>query len=276
LNTNTVRYFIDIAFNGSGFSGWQSQPGSPTVQQTLAAAIASVLGDPGGLTGAGRTDAGVHALQMIAHFDGPARLQLETSSFIQQLEKQLPASVRIRGLQAVRPESHARFDALSRTYHYLVDRQRSPFLKGLAMDYYGPLNLDAMQAAAEMLVGKRDFACFARSGSDVNNHLCDVKLSRWYTDEDVLVYEIKANRFLRNMVRAIVGTLIDVGRGRFSLDYLEEILASGSRSLAGTSAPAHGLYLWKVDYPEEVYSLGSDEGRVASTDAAFRSPGRSI
>lgn len=270
-----MRYFLDIAFNGKDFSGWQSQPCAPTVQETLGKALIAALGDAGGLTGAGRTDAGVHARQMIAHFDGPDGLHLENLRFLQRIQSELPSSIRIRSIRPVKPSAHARFDALKRTYHYVVDRERSPFLTGLAMDYYGPLDFSAMETAAAMIIGKLDFECFARSGSDVNNHICDVSISRWIQGPGILTYEITANRFLRNMVRAIVGTMIDIGRGRFSLEDFQRILDSGSRSMAGTSAPAHGLYLWEVSYPPDVFL--EDEGAAgASTDLSVSSPGRNI
>ena len=248
-----MRYFLDIVFNGKNYAGWQAQLNAVSVQDTLSNALTVALGQEITLTGAGRTDAGVHARQMVAHFDGPQDLDNDPSVFISRMHSGLPGDIRIRSVKAVAADAHARFDASARRYRYFIDRNRSPFMRELSYSYQGKLDIDAMREATAVLPAFTDFRCFARSGSDVSNFNCTIMQAEWQDSSHLLVFDITANRFLRNMVRAIVGTMLDIGRGRMRATDLPELIASGNRSLAGASAPAQGLFLWEVRYPPEIY-----------------------
>jgi tRNA pseudouridine38-40 synthase len=243
-----MRYFIRLQFHGASFHGWQIQPHSPSVQGTLSEALTHLLGEEIEAVGAGRTDAGVHATQMVAHFDTSNPLKSK-EQLVFRLNRYLRGQIVVTDLIEVNAEDHARFSAVERGYTYRIEQVLNPFTKGLVWTYTKPLNVEAMNEAAAYLLQVKDFGSFARSGSDVTNHLCDVKHAEWTPLGNELVFEIRANRFLRNMVRAIVGTLVDAGAGKLDMTAFREIVHSKNRSEAGTSAPAAGLYLSSVVYP---------------------------
>ncbi len=242
-----MRYFLEIAYNGTRYHGWQSQPNAETVQQTLNQALSTILGSEINSMGAGRTDTGVHARQMYAHFDFDGFF--ECSDLIYKLNAFIPDDIAVSTIFPVADNAHARFDAVSRTYEYHINTRKNPFMNGQSWYYHKPLDVAKMNLAAEQLVGKKNFECFSKSNTDVHTFDCDVTQAYWQQSGDRLIFTISADRFLRNMVRAIVGTLVNVGLEKTTLDDFNNILASRNRSEAGFSVPAHGLFLTKIAYP---------------------------
>lgn len=240
-----MRFFLEIAYSGTPFHGWQRQTNAISVQQCVEEALETVLRHETLVTGCGRTDTGVHASQYFLHFEA----EHVPERFLFSLNGVLPSSVSTIKLMEVSAEAHARFDASSRTYEYHIHQRKDPFLDGLSAAVYADLDIDAMNSAAQLLLDHSDFASFCKVGSDVKTTLCDVTHVSWRHEDHRLVFEISANRFLRNMVRAIVGTLLDVGMGKTSVLQFEEILKAGDRTRAGKSAAACGLYLTRVEYP---------------------------
>lgn len=245
-----MRYFIELAYNGANYHGWQNQPNAITVQSRLELALSTLLSDEISIVGAGRTDTGVHASHMVAHFD--TNVNFSESDLIYKLNSFLPNDIAIDDLYKVKPNSHARFDAQARTYHYKISTYKNPFLTGLTHEFYLPLNLDLMNDACKILLAYNDFQCFSKTHTDVKTYHCKIFEAHWYNENNQLTFKITADRFLRNMVRAIVGTMIFIGQNKLSLDDLHEIIKSKDRSKAGFSAPACGLYLSKVTYPETI------------------------
>ncbi|RTE53297.1 tRNA pseudouridine(38-40) synthase TruA [Arenibacter aquaticus] len=243
-----MRYFVQFSYNGKNYHGWQKQPNAITVQEVLEKALCLLLKEPILLTGAGRTDAGVHAREMYAHFNSQAVFNCEELKY--RLNAYLPNDIGVKVIFKVHGDAHARFDALERVYEYWVVQEKNPFLTDSAYYVKYPLNIEQMNKAATILVDYRDFECFSKSNTDVKTYICDVRGAHWEQQEGKLVFTIRADRFLRNMVRAIVGTLLDVGMGKSSLADVIAILDSGNRSRAGVSVPAHGLYLTAIKYPE--------------------------
>ena len=245
------RYFITFAYDGTNFHGSQSQPNGNTVQAEMEAAFATILREPVALTFAGRTDAGVHAEKMVAHFDVAKALPV---NFAARLNNLLPGSIAIIGLQAVKEDAHARFDALERTYHYRITTRKDPFLYINHTRVAQGLDFDTMNKAAHLLLGKQDFASFCRVHTDVKTTICDVKEARWVQESETeWTFIITADRFLRNMVRAVVGTLFEIGKGRMTESQLADIIAAHNRCKAGHSAPAEGLSLVEIIYPKNTY-----------------------
>lgn len=240
-----MRFFLEIAYSGTPFHGWQRQPNAVTVQQCVEESLATVLRHPTQVTGCGRTDTGVHASQYFLHFDAD---QLP-DRFLFGLNGVLPTEISAIRIAEVDAEAHARFDATSRSYEYHIHQRKDPFLDGLSAAIYADLDVKAMQQASLLLLDHDDFASFCKVGSDVKTTLCNVTHVAWSPMGHRLVFSISANRFLRNMVRAIVGTLLDVGMGKTSVEQFAEILDAGDRTVAGKSAAACGLYLTKVEYP---------------------------
>ncbi|MDO5607345.1 MAG: tRNA pseudouridine(38-40) synthase TruA [Capnocytophaga sp.] len=240
-----MRYFAEFSYHGKKYHGWQNQPNAITVQQVLEQSLTTLLRQPIEVVGAGRTDSGVHARQMFAHFDYdgvmPARLVFRLNSL-------LPNDIAIRRILRVGDEAHARFDAIRRTYEYHISTRKSPFLHGMSMYLTHPLAVDAMNEAAKILFKYTDFQCFSKSNTDVKTYFCTIYQAFWKIEEGHLVFTISADRFLRNMVRAIVGTLLEVGLGKLSLADFERIIESKNRSNAGASVPACGLFLVEVAY----------------------------
>ncbi|MCD8282944.1 MAG: tRNA pseudouridine(38-40) synthase TruA [Prevotella sp.] len=241
------RYFIRFSYDGTDFHGFQSQPNAGSVQAELERALALLLRQTVEITGAGRTDAGVHARKMTAHFDLPS--PLDTAGLAFRLNKILPQSIAILRIEPVPNDMHARFSARRRTYNYFIHTAKDPFINRYSALITYPLDFSRMNEAALLLLTTGDFAAFCKSGTDAKTTLCRVTDARWIqTSDHTWRFTITANRFLRNMVRAIVGTLIDVGRGKLTIDDFREIIAKGNRSDAGESMPAHALFLEDVSY----------------------------
>ena len=246
-----MRYFITFTYRGTDFHGSQTQPNGNTVQAEMEQAFATILRTPVALTFAGRTDAGVHADKMVAHFDVEKAVP---ANFAARLNNLLPDSIAIRDLQHVTDEAHARFDALERTYHYRITMRKDPFAYQTRTRVKEGLNFEAMNEAAQILLGKQDFASFCRVHTDVKTTICDVREARWVVENEYEAYfVITADRFLRNMVRAVVGTLFEIGRGKMTQAQLADIIAAKDRCKAGHSAPAEGLSLVEIKYPKNLF-----------------------
>jgi tRNA pseudouridine38-40 synthase len=248
-----LRYFLKLAYLGTHFHGWQIQPNGYTVQEHLNKHLSLLLRKDINVIAAGRTDTGVHAKEMFAHFDWDERIE-DTSTLVQNLNKLLAPDVVINDMFVVKPNIHARFDAIQRSYEYRINRQRSPFNHNLAANIFYPLNLEAMQAASNLLIGKRDFSSFSKSRTQTKTNICDIRQAYWEDRGAEWVFHISADRFLRNMVRAIVGSLLEVGKGRMCLEDFQKMIEAQDRKQAGQSVPAQGLYLIRVDYPQDIFT----------------------
>lgn len=245
------RYFIKLAYNGAAYHGWQWQDNALSVQEALEKGMETIFGLNISLTGAGRTDTGVHAREFYAHFNLEKELSHEECSKAAfKLNSLLPADIYIFNIIPVGKDVHARFDAISRTYEYFITRRKDPFRRGLAWYVWGALDVEKMNHAAAILHEYNDFTSFSKLHTQVKTNNCRIVHAAWKEQEHLLVFTITADRFLRNMVRAIVGTLIDIGRGRYEVEEIRNIIEAKDRSLAGLSVPAHGLYLSRVEYPE--------------------------
>lgn len=246
-----MRYFVTFAYRGTDFHGSQTQPNGNTVQAEMEAAFATILRQPVSLTFAGRTDAGVHAEKMVAHLDWPDQLP---ANLVGRLNNLLPDSIAILDLQRVTDEAHARFDATARTYYYRITTRKDPFLYIHHTRVAKGLDFEAMNKAAQRLLGKQDFSSFCRTHTDVKTTICDVREARWVQENETEAYfVITADRFLRNMVRAVVGTLFEVGKGKMTEQQFGEVIAAHDRCRAGHSAPAEGLSLVEIIYPQNIY-----------------------
>ena len=243
------RYFVYLNFKGTNFHGWQVQPNGSSVQEELEKTLTILLQEKIAISGAGRTDAGVHAKLMIAHFDTDKNIVID--KFIFNLNNMLDDSISIISLKEVRSEFHARFDATSRTYQYIITPKKDPFQSEFAHRYTKNIDLHSMNIAAEKLLGERDFSCFSKSKTQTYTNNCDLQTAQWKEKDGLYIFEIKANRFLRNMVRAIVGTLLEVNEGKRTIESIPELLESKDRSNAGVSVPAKGLYLVNIEYPSK-------------------------
>lgn len=242
------RWFIELSYNGACFSGWQRQINAPTVQQTIEEALSLVFKKPIEVVGCGRTDSGVHAKSFFAHFDTETSFDQTALTF--KLNSILKNDIGIARICSVNNDLHARFDATSRTYKYFVLFDKNPFELPFSHYIYGKKpNIDRMNQAAKLLLGEQDFSCFEKIGSDNSTSICTISYAKWNVTKDGVVFEISANRFLRNMVRAIVGTLLDVGLENYTVEEFKTILKNKDRSQAGASAPAKGLFLWEIAYP---------------------------
>lgn len=244
-----MRYFLRLAYNGAGYHGWQNQPNDISVQQTIESALAVVFRKPVAITGAGRTDAGVNAREMYAHVDIDEEIS-DKKRLLLSLNRLCGKDIAIYDIIPVDSSAHARFDASSRTYKYFVSFKKDPFIYPFAWFSPSRLNIDEMNEAAKVLIATNDFTSFAKLHSDAKTNICKVTRAEWSTDNpDYTVFTISADRFLRNMVRAVVGTLIDVGRGKLTIDGFKNIIEAKDRCSAGTSMPPGPLFLWKVSYP---------------------------
>lgn len=246
-----MRYFIELSYDGKCYHGWQRQPNANTVQQVLEEALSTLLRTNMQVVGAGRTDAGVHAKQLYAHFDYENAIL--TEQLVYRLNAFLPEDIAVINIRKVNSEAHARFNATARSYDYWVVQQKNPFYKDSAHLVREQLNVKAMNAAAKLLVTYTDFECFSKSNTDVKTYLCSISKAEWKISNDKLIFTITADRFLRNMVRAIVGTLLEIGLEKKPVAWIHEVIKSKDRGKAGVSVPAKGLYLTKVDYPEEIF-----------------------
>ena len=245
-----MRFFIELSYNGKAYHGWQNQPNAISVQEVLEKALSTLLKNTIALMGAGRTDAGVHASQMFAHFDFEETIDYK--DLVYKLNSFLPKDIAVVDVFEVNSETHTRFDALSRTYNYKISTLKNVFDYDFAYQVQLPLDLEAMNQACKILLEYKDFQCFSKSNTDVKTYNCDIKEAFWTENSGKLTFTITADRFLRNMVRAIVGTMVNIGLGKLNSDDLHEIIASKDRSEAGFSAPAHGLYLVKIVYPDTI------------------------
>ena len=241
-----MRYFIELSYNGKNYHGWQIQPDANSVQEELNKAICTILQEEISIVGAGRTDAGVHASQMYAHFDSDKKL---TQNHVYKFNSLLPDDIVVYKIHSVKEDAHVRFDAISRSYEYKIWLGRNPFLLETTWQlYYQKLDIDLMNKAAKVLLEYEDFQCFSKVKTEVYTFICDVTLAEWKLNGNELTFHISANRFLRNMVRAIVGTLVDVGSGKTTIDEFRKIIESKNRSNAGLSVPAKALFLTEVTY----------------------------
>lgn len=255
-----MRYFVYFSYCGTAYHGWQNQPHSVSVQEVMEKAFSLLTGQQIAVTAAGRTDAGVHASLMVAHFDMIIPEGREEQDYVQQLAFRLngylPKDIAIHNIVRVRADAHARFDATARTYHYHLTTRKNPFTQGLTTRVFYQLDFDKMNEAAKLLLNTKDFASFQKLHTDVKTTICDVREAYWrQTGESEWVFTITADRFLRNMVRAIVGTLFEVGRGKLTLEQFQDIIDRRHRTAAAESAPADGLYLADVRYPEEIFKM---------------------
>ena len=247
------RYFIKLAYNGSAFHGWQIQPNAVSVQDEIEKALKLILTQYINLVGCGRTDTGVHAKEYFAHFNTEIELSDKTK-FLHRLNGILGNHIAIEDIFEVHPLLHSRFDAVSRNYHYYIHQKKNPFLTNTSYLYTYPIDVDLMNKAANLLLHYEDFKSFSKVKTEVNNFRCDIFEAQWTVKDEQLVFSISANRFLRNMVRAVVGTLLNVGRKRITIDEFCHIIESRNRSAAGQSVPGHALFLNKINYPENAFS----------------------
>ena len=247
------RYFIYLGYNGTRYCGWQNQPNGVSVQQCLEEVFSKVLCCDISITGAGRTDAGVHARMMVAHFDVPQPLD-NTDLLVGKFNNMLPKDIALYKIVPMVDSAHARFDALSRTYNYMISEKKNPFnYEYVCRMSLKNMDFDAMNDACRVLSDYFDFTSFSKLHTDVKTNNCRIFEAKWEDCGDNWVFSIKADRFLRNMVRAIVGTLFEVGRGKISVDDFRSVIEAKDRCRAGTSAPAEGLALVDIEYPEELF-----------------------
>lgn len=245
-----MRYFIKLSYNGGAYHGWQIQPDAITVQEVIEKALSTLLNQTISIMGAGRTDTGVHATEMYAHFD--TDLDLDDTNIVYKLNSFLPKDIAIYDLFKVKEDVHTRFHATSREYVYRIALTKNVFTFNNVFFVKQDLDVDKMNQAAKILFQYKDFQCFSKSNTDVKTYNCDIMKAEWFFKNDELHFVIKANRFLRNMVRAIVGTMINIGIGKLEVEDLHHIIKSKNRSEAGFSVPAHALYLTKIEYPKDI------------------------
>jgi tRNA pseudouridine38-40 synthase len=243
------RYFIYLSYDGTNYCGWQNQPNAVSVQQRLEESLSLLLRQPVAIVGAGRTDAGVHAKLMVAHFTPP----LWGGALANKLNGILPPDIAIQKIIPVNSDAHARFSAISREYQYFICFEKDAFRHPFHLRCRHPLDFDKMNEAAALLLEYQDFACFCKLHSDNKTTLCRIMKAEWTQREREWIFTIRADRFLRNMVRATVGTLLEVGRGKLTVEGFRQIIESKSRSKAGSSAPANGLFLTDIEYPPEIF-----------------------
>lgn len=246
-----MRYFVELSYNGKKYHGWQNQPNAISVQETLEHAFSLLLGDKISIVGCGRTDSGVHASQYFLHFDVNQNVEVEKLQY--KLNAFLPKDITIHKIFIVSDDNHARFDAVSRSYEYRIYLGKSPFFLDTMWQvqnrYFG---IEKMNKAAKILYEYENFKCFSKSNTDVKTYNCSVSNAEWIKEGNDLIFYITANRFLRNMVRAIVGTLLDVGQNKISIDEFKKIIEGKDRTRAGVSVKAKGLFLTKIIYPNEI------------------------
>ncbi len=246
------RYFLYFSYDGTDYHGWQIQPNGITVQQIVQEALTLCLRIPVEIVGAGRTDAGVHATRMVAHFD--TEHALDTEGMVNKLNRILPQDIAIHKLVKVRSDAHARFTAHSRTYQYYLCSRKHPFRRKYVYRHFGNLDFDKMNEAAATLSEYTDFTSFSKLHTDVKTNNCQIRKAFWQPqEEDIWVFTIQADRFLRNMVRAVVGTLLEVGRGKLTVEGFRKVIEEKNRCAAGTSVPGHALFLVEVGYPDSIF-----------------------
>lgn len=247
---NLRRFFIELSYNGANYAGWQIQANAPSVQATIQEVMQKIVRVPIEIAGSSRTDSGVHALHQVAQVDFDPKIELSQLVFL--MNRALPPDISILNIYEVKLETKARFDAQSRSYQYVVCRRKDPFWHNRSLMYYGNLDLEILNQAASIITQTTDFEAFCKIHTDVNNFDCQIKSAHWREESHFAYFEITANRFLRGMVRGLVGTMMALGKGQLSLDQFKEILLSKDRKKAGENAPACGLYLTKVEYPYSI------------------------
>jgi len=241
-----IRYFIELSYNGTNFHGWQIQPNAPTVQETLNNALSTILRENIHVVGAGRTDTGVHASFFVAHFD--TNNNIDANFLCHKLNRFLKSDIAIKRIYSVEKEMHARFSAKKRTYHYYINKHKNPFNNTLALTIHYPLNIELMNNAGKILGNYTDFTSFSKLHTDTKTNNCSIYKAEWTETEEQYIFEISANRFLRNMVRAIVGTMIEIGIGKLSLEEFPTIIEAKDRNKAKKSAEPQGLFLSGIEY----------------------------
>ena len=246
-----MRYFFSISYLGTNYNGWQTQANATGVQEVVENAMSKILRKKIGIVGSGRTDTGVHCRRQYFHVD--LSEPFNSKALLQNMNALLPRDIAVHSIQKIHPEASARYHAVQRSYQYIISRKKDPFLTGLAWHFFKPLDVATMNKGAALLTGTHDFECFSKVKTDVNHFLCTIKKAKWKVKGDLLIFDISANRFLRGMVRAIVGTLIDLGTGKISLKEFEAILKSKDRKKAGMNVPADGLYLVDVKYQKNIF-----------------------
>ncbi|MFT6865929.1 MAG: tRNA pseudouridine38-40 synthase [Cyclobacteriaceae bacterium] len=246
-----MRYFLDIAYMGTAFHGWQVQDNACTVQAEINSALSTILREKTDCLGSGRTDTGVHATHQIAHFD--TENELDSDKLIFKLNSLLPKTISINACSKVIETAHARFDADLRSYEYHIHHHKNPFNDGQSYHFKGDLDWDQISEACQLISTWRNFQAFSRVQTEVNHFHCEIKEIKWDQTNDGSVFRVSANRFLRGMVRAMVGTLLEIGQGRMTIEQLKLVLESGDRRKAGRAVPPEGLYLTWVSYPEHIY-----------------------
>ena len=244
-----MRFFIELSYKGTNYHGWQVQPNANTVQAEINKALSLILNAKIEVSGAGRTDAGVHAKQMFAHFDCDIDFDIQNLMF--KLNSFLPSDIAIKDIFKVKEDANCRFDALSRTYQYHIIQKKDPFNK-TAYFLQNDLDIKAMNEACKYIIGKQDFTSFSKVNTQTFTNNCDVMFAKWELVNNKIIFTIKADRFLRNMVRAIVGTLLDVGFGKIIAANVTKIIAAKDRSKSGVSVPAHALFITEVKYPNKI------------------------
>jgi len=248
-----MRFFFEISYNGTHYHGWQNQKNAVGVQQVVEEALSKLLREEISIVGSGRTDTGVHCIQQFFHTD--IEKEFNSTDLVHRLNAFLPKDIAIRNIYPVKNEAHARYDAYERSYQYKITRVKDPLLVGYAYYFFRNLDVPTMERASALLLGEHDFECFSKVKTDVNHFICNIKEASWNQKGDVMVFTITANRFLRGMVRAVVGTLLDVGSGKLTIRQFQEILKSKDRKKAGMNAPPEGLYLTQVKYHKSVFKL---------------------
>lgn len=246
-----MRYFLYLSYKGTHYHGWQKQPNAASVQATLEEKMSTVLRESIEVTASGRTDTGVHAKEQVVHFD--FGLDLDTNDCIYKFNRILPPDIAVHKLCRVADEGHARFDAVSRSYEYHIGLQKNPFEQGLSYQLPASPNLKAMNNASGILLSHKDFESFSKVKTDVYTFNCDIFEAYWRQDNAKLVFHVSANRFLRGMIRALVGTLLEVGAGRITVEQFEQIILAKNRKKAGRAVPPQGLYLNRIIYPKEIF-----------------------
>jgi tRNA pseudouridine38-40 synthase len=247
-----MRFFIYLSYNGADYCGWQNQPNGISIQQKIEECLGILLRQPVSVTGAGRTDAGVHARRMVAHFDWDGK-DFKPGILTEKMNRILPKDIAIQKIVRVSPEAHARFDAISRTYKYYLIAEKNPFDYSFRYKVASPLDFDKMNAAAQILLEYTDFTSFSKLHTDVKTNNCRILKAEWKQEADTWFFTIQADRFLRNMVRAIVGTLLEVGRGKLQVEDIRQVIESKNRGKAGTSVPGNALFLTEIEYPESIF-----------------------
>jgi tRNA pseudouridine38-40 synthase len=248
-----TRYFIFISYKGTSYHGWQIQPNSVTVQKILDDALSLILDERISTTGAGRTDTGVHARVFCAHFESISPDLDARPKLLFKLNSFLPKDISANSLKRVLPDANARYSAISRTYEYYISKVKDPFFENSSWYLHGNIDCMKMNEAAGLLINHSDFTSFSRLHSGSKTNICRIFSAIWEETENRLVFRIRADRFLRNMVRAIVGTMVEIGRGKLNLEGFEGIIIARDRCKAGKSAPAKGLFLAEIEYPEEIF-----------------------